>query len=137
MFRFFAAAPDRGPALAVLFALTLGAASPAYASDDWLGRDKAWHFSISLALGAGGYGLSATFLDDPLPRAAVGFGFAMLLGVGKEIWDAMGHGDPSGRDLAWDVVGAATGVLLAYVIDRLVHRLRSHARPPMALGVAW
>lgn len=112
-------------ALALMAGLGLANPRPTLAQDDWFGRDKALHFSVSLGLAGAGYGVSASFLDDPPARAAVGASFALLLGASKEIWDARGRGQASWRDLTWDVLGAATGVLFAYLIDRWVHARRA------------
>jgi uncharacterized protein YfiM (DUF2279 family) len=38
----------------------------------------------------------------------------LTVGVGKEVYDSRHRGDPSAKDLAWDVAGAAAvSVLLA------------------------
>ena len=42
---------------------------------------------------------------------------ALLVGVGKELWDATGAGDPSWRDLAWDGLGVLVGVFLVRAAD--------------------
>ena len=110
----------------LLLALVLGwlvAASPASAQqDDWLGRDKALHFGLSVGLAAGAYAVSAPFVEDPVTRFALGVGAGFGVGVLKEIWDATGRGTPSGRDLAWDVAGVATGAALSLLVDRLRRR---------------
>ena len=108
--------------------LSLLAPTPRARADDWLGRDKALHFSISLALGAGGYGASSWVLPRPWQRAVAGASFSLALGGAKELYDYAGHGDPSWRDFTWDLGGTLTGVALAYAIDRLVHYQRTHAR---------
>jgi putative lipoprotein len=105
--------------LAVLFC-----AAPAAADDDWWGPDKGLHFGVSAGLAAGGYGLSALVLDEPWQRAVAGGATALTLGVSKEIYDATGRGDPSGRDLAWNFAGVAVGVSLALSVDLLVRHRR-------------
>jgi putative lipoprotein len=104
--------------------LTLAAASPAAAQDDWLGRDKALHFGISAALSASAYGVSAIWLEPPAHRTLVGASTALVAGAAKEIWDAAGHGDPSGKDFTWDLVGAVTGAGLALAVDLVLRRVR-------------
>jgi putative lipoprotein len=47
----------------------------------------------------------------------LGLGAAILVGAGKEGWDAMGHGDPSWKDFTWDVAGALVGVGLSLLVD--------------------
>jgi len=59
-------------------------------------------------------------LDERWQRATVGAGFALTLGVSKELYDATGRGDASAKDLTWDVAGAAVGVALALLVDFVV-----------------
>jgi putative lipoprotein len=89
-------------------------------SDPWWGRDKKLHFLATSTVAVSGYGLAA--LDDqPRPvRLALGAGLALGVGLAKEGVDLIGPGDASHRDLAWDVVGAASGLLLAWAVDRIV-----------------
>jgi uncharacterized protein YfiM (DUF2279 family) len=65
-----------------------------------------------------GYGglraLSVRQRDALITSVAV----ALLAGVGKELHDRAGHGDPSARDLFWDVVGIGVGVGLSRIADR-------------------
>ena len=112
---------------ALLLAAALGAAVPARAQsvDDWLGADKALHFTVSAALAGTGYGGAALLTERTSVRLAVGAGFALSLGIAKEVYDATGAGDPSWRDLAWDVLGTGVGVLSAWLVDRLVHALQA------------
>lgn len=119
--------------LLVLAVLVVGPA-PAAAQDrddedPWWGRDKALHFGVSGMIAAGGYALSVPLLDEPWQRAAAGGGLALLAGVGKEVWDAIGDGDPSWRDMTWNLVGSAAGLLLAVSVDLLVRALRGPPEP--------
>ncbi|HVZ75602.1 MAG TPA: hypothetical protein VHJ20_24685 [Polyangia bacterium] len=102
------------------------AATPARASDPdpWFGRDKALHFSASALIAGAGYGGASVVTDDRRARLLTGAGLALAAGVGKETWDAMGHGDASYRDLTWDVVGTAAGLAVAALIDWSISRLR-------------
>jgi putative lipoprotein len=86
--------------------------------DPWFGRDKAYHFSASALIAAGGYGVTRSFTDDRPTCLAVGGALALTAGVGKELYDLSGRGDPSLRDLTWDVLGTATGLLLIWAVDR-------------------
>ena len=92
----------------------------AHAEDDWLGPDKLLHFGAATALAGGGYAASSLVFDPKLARAAAGFGIAVGLGAAKEGVDALGYGDPSGKDFAWDVAGALVGSALALVVDSLL-----------------
>lgn len=116
--------------LAALALLSSGRVARAQEADPWWGRDKALHFGVSASLAAGGYAVSSTVLDERWQRASAGAGFALTLGVGKELYDATGHGSASGKDLAWDAAGTAVGVALALLVDVLI--TGSSARPEAA-----
>jgi len=90
----------------------------AQSADPWLGPDKALHFGVSLGLASGGYAASALVLEPRWARACAGGGLALLAGGAKELYDLNGGGNASWKDFTWDVLGAATGVGLAYVVDR-------------------
>jgi putative lipoprotein len=121
-----------GLALALALMVT-GRKAQAQDDDPWFGRDKALHFSFSAALAGGGYGGAAllTRSDDRRWRLLAGAGLALTAGIGKELYDLSGHGDASVRDLAWDAIGTATGLLVAWAIDRLLFQnpRRSAAAP--------
>jgi putative lipoprotein len=95
--------------------------------DPWFGRDKALHFAATATIATAGYGGAALVTDDRTARVVAGASLAMAAGIGKELWDLAGHGDPSWKDLTWDAIGSATGVLTARAIDWLVVRVA--ARP--------
>ena len=128
------ARPGRRLSASILGATALLAAAPARADDDpWFGRDKALHFGASALIASGGYAGTALVTDDVRIRLGVGGGLALSAGVGKELWDLSGHGDASWRDLTWDVVGTATGLMVAFAIDWTISRLTSrheHAATP-------
>jgi uncharacterized protein YfiM (DUF2279 family) len=103
--------------LAIALALGLGAtAARAQSSDPW-GSDKALHFSMSAVLAGGSYAGAALLLEYPWQRARVAVSLTLGLGAAKELYDAMGRGDPSLRDFTWDVLGCALGVAVAWLID--------------------
>jgi putative lipoprotein len=103
----------RGTALALIFALSAHAAEP----DSWFGNDKALHFGFSGALAIGGYGAATAFSESSSVRLGYGASVALLAGVGKELWDASGHGTPSLRDFTWDLVGIAVGLAICWALD--------------------
>jgi len=114
----------RSAALALLLVATL-AAPPARAQsapdpDPWWGPDKALHFTLSAAIAGAGYGVAAIFTDQRPVRLAVGGGVALLAGGVKELFDLVGGGTPSWKDFTWDVIGTATGLLVAFLLDVLV-----------------
>lgn len=85
--------------------------------DPWFGRDKLLHFGASATIAGGGYGVGAMTFDARYEAMLLGGGVALSAGVAKEVRDSMGYGDPSWRDLAWDVIGTATGLGIAWGID--------------------
>jgi putative lipoprotein len=88
--------------------------------DPWLGRDKLEHFLATDALASGTYTLTVTRVPARWQALALGAGMALGVGAAKEGWDALGHGDPSWRDFAWDAIGTVCGLGLAWGIDLLV-----------------
>jgi uncharacterized protein YfiM (DUF2279 family) len=133
----------RSPALlAGLVALL--AAAPARAqpgdpndaqNDRWLGNDKALHFGASFTLAAGGYLAVAPVVGEPVVR----FGSAALLaataGVAKEMHDRVSGGDPSLRDLAWDGIGTAAGLVVGWLVGRYL--LGDRRISDAGCGGAW
>ena len=89
--------------------------------DPWFARDKAMHAAAGAVLGAGGYGAGALVFTGTRARIGVGFGLALGAGAAKELYDRGGRGTPSWRDFAWDGVGAAAGVGVAWLIDHARH----------------
>jgi uncharacterized protein YfiM (DUF2279 family) len=105
---------------------------PAWAQDDpWFGRDKAKHLGVSAALALGGYAAAAPFTERPPLRLASGATLALGLGIGKEIADRFGGGDPSLRDLTWDLAGTVTGLCTAWLIDRWLFGARAAPARPL------
>lgn len=90
------------------------------ARDDWLGQDKALHYSVSAGLAGAGYAAGALLFDAPEARWLTGAGGALGAGVAKELFDAARGSFFSWKDLTWDVLGVATGLGLAWAVDRLV-----------------
>lgn len=84
--------------------------------DPWWGTDKAMHFAATAVIASGGYVVGAVAFDDYLGAAALGSGLALGAGIGKELLDLAGIGDPSWKDLTWDLIGTAVGVGVALSI---------------------
>lgn len=97
------------------------AAAPASADDDpWLSRDKGYHFAVSATIASGGY-VAGAFLFDARGHALIfGASLTAAAGIGKEILDATGYGDPSWKDLAWDGIGMVTGLAVTWALDLAV-----------------
>ncbi len=98
--------------------LAPGASAEAHDSDPWFGRDKALHFGVSTLLASGGYGATTLLSDGTAIRLAGGAGLALSAGIAKEVYDRYSGGDASLRDLTWDAVGTATGLVVSWLIDR-------------------
>jgi uncharacterized protein YfiM (DUF2279 family) len=129
----------RLPRLPVLVALfVFSATSPASAQygDEWFGEDKAKHFAACFAFAGAGYGGGALLFEEPSwARWLTGAGLGMGAGVGKELYDSRPGGSGfSLKDLAWDTVGTATGLGVAFLVDRFVFgRSESADAPASAL----
>jgi putative lipoprotein len=106
----------------VPFVACLGSASEARAGepDPWFGRDKALHYGASFTLALGGYALGAQLFEREPPRLVTGGVLSLSLGAAKEIADRYTGGHPSWRDLGWDVLGTASGLAVAWLLDRFV-----------------
>lgn len=99
--------------------------------DPWFARDKALHFGATFVLSTGAYGVTAAFTERAPPRLIIGAGVALTAGVAKEIVDLAGPGDASWKDFTWDVIGTASGLVVAWLLDRYVFR-----KPASAAG-SW
>jgi len=88
--------------------------------DPWFGQDKALHFSATAILSSAGYAASVSFTEEPTTRALTGASVAMTVGIAKELHDLAGYGDPSWRDMTWNVAGSVVGTALALAIDLLL-----------------
>lgn len=101
--------------------LCLGASpSAAQAEEPRVARDKWLHFGVSASLAAGSYAVAWSAFDCRWQRVALSSGLTLALGGGKELLDLAGLGDPSWRDFAWDALGTATGVFVAWLLDVLL-----------------
>jgi putative lipoprotein len=115
--------------LSLLVSLTTTLADPQVVraesanADPWFGRDKLLHFAASGSLAVIGYANASMLTEDRPVRIGAGAALAVGAGVAKELWDLDGHGDASWRDLSWDFIGAATGLLVSVGVDWAVHRI--------------
>lgn len=116
-------------AAALLVAMTCALAStPARAADDdpWTGKDKTLHFAVSGGIAAGAYTGGAFLFDARRDALIFGGAVALAAGIGKEIADLAGAGDPSWKDITWDVMGTVTGLAIAWSVDLLVRGVGDH-----------
>jgi putative lipoprotein len=95
-------------------------------ADEWLGKDKALHFGVSVGLAAGGYAAGTQLFETRRSALIFGGSISIALGAGKEIYDATGHGDPSWKDFTWDLIGTAVGLGLAYGVHALAWPHEAH-----------
>lgn len=86
-------------------------------ADRWFGPDKGKHFAASLVVQLASYGMLRVCGVNQASAQIVAASVGSAAGIGKEIWDARGHGDPSIRDLTWDAIGVGTGAGLGALID--------------------
>lgn len=121
----------RAPAAVVLasFLVAWPAQAQAPSEDPWLGPDKTLHFSVSAVISSSGYGVAAALEQDRPLRLVVGGALGVSAGVAKELADLAGLGHPSWRDLTWDLMGVATGLLLGFAIDVLLAELAGVGEP--------
>jgi uncharacterized protein YfiM (DUF2279 family) len=93
--------------------LTLHFGGGGAGADRWFGPDKAKHFFMAAFVQSVSFG---GFRTAGLSRNAALIGATVTtsaVSVGKELYDARTGGDPSLKDLTWDVGGMlAAGLLL-------------------------
>jgi putative lipoprotein len=105
----------------VAVSFTLARSARAGGEDPFWGPDKALHFAVAGAIAGAGYGVTTAATPDRWKAFAVGGAAAVGAGALKEGLDAAGLGDPSWKDFAWDVIGAACGLGVAWALDVAVH----------------
>ena len=86
----------------------------------WYERGPFLHFAASAELATNGYTLGAAFSDDKRVRLASGAALALAAGFAKELYDLSANGDFSWSDIGWGVLGTATGLLISWLVDRLL-----------------
>lgn len=121
-------------ALFVTVWLSGGAAFAQADPDPWLAPDKALHFAVSAGIAGVGYTGAAFFTDDVGVRLLVGGSLALGAGALKELLDLAGLGTPSWKDFVWDVLGAATGLLTSWLVDRFIVTPLTRPAPAPAGG---
>lgn len=102
-------------ALAALCLLNIGCAGfrSCGPDDTWFGPDKVQHLAATAVIGATATTI-ATPDQDRDAAAAIGFGTALAVGLGKEAYDLQVKRTCwSWKDLAWDLLGASLGATLA------------------------
>ncbi len=102
----------------ILLVFSLSGPARDHPADRWFAEDKAKHFFVSAFLQSYGYGALRAVGVSPRMSLAAATAGTLSVGAGKEIWDAQGHGTPSGKDLTWDAAGAAAATVLLVRIER-------------------
>ena len=105
------------PSLLALAMIASAEPGQARGPDPWLGRDKAAHFAVSLGIASITYGVSTRYVDARGHALLIGGGVSLTIGAGKELLDLAGYGDPSWKDLVWDVIGTAAGLAVGWTVD--------------------
>jgi putative lipoprotein len=113
-------------------AVAVAVAAPSPASAQLLRRDDRLHLGLSSLIAFGAYGVVALFDEREPLRVGVGAAVALAAGIAKELWDLSGRGDPSWRDLAFDVVGTGIGLLAGWLLGVLVRHVRGPDHPEPA-----
>ena len=102
--------------LVFLFSLHFG--DEPRGSDPWFSSDKAKHFFTSAFVQSVSFStLRATGLRSGASLVGASTVTAVV-GIGKELRDSKRAGDPSAKDLVWDVAGAASASLLLHRTER-------------------
>ena len=88
----------------LLLALSLQAVT---SPDKWFARDKVKHFFIGTFVQSASFGVLRAAKVDKAPALIAASALSASVAVGKELRDRSGRGDPSLKDGAWTLVGAA------------------------------
>jgi uncharacterized protein YfiM (DUF2279 family) len=87
-------------------------------ADPWFATDKAQHFFMAAFVQSLGFsGLRAVGLSRSVSLAGATLA-SSAVSVGKELYDAKHGGDPSVKDLTWDVAGIAAATVLLRRTER-------------------
>jgi uncharacterized protein YfiM (DUF2279 family) len=100
----------------LVFSLHFGGASPT--PDPWFSIDKAKHFVTAAFVQTAAFSTirsTGVGRNTSLAGAAV---VASGVSVGKELYDRKFGGDPSVKDLAWDVAGMVASAALLRRTER-------------------
>lgn len=94
-------------------------------------QDKVRHFLAGYVVGNVTNGAFQLILPETLKHrrlisALLGFGAGALIGAGKEIWDAQGHGNPSVNDALATALGGAVGTLtISFDLKKVFNRKKT------------
>lgn len=100
------------------FAIWGGPAPARPPEDPWFGRDKALHFVASAAIQGATHALLRSRGVEYGPASRGAAAVTLTVGVAKEWRDKRRGGDPSARDVVWDVAGMTAGAVGVRQVDR-------------------
>ena len=101
----------------IVIAFSFHLPSPARDDDHWLAPDKVKHFFSAAFVQTVSYGSLRAMRVGNGAALAGATAVTATVSIGKEVWDAQGHGTPSVRDVVWDMAGAgAVSVLLSHTV---------------------
>ncbi|HET9466881.1 MAG TPA: hypothetical protein VFO48_00660 [Vicinamibacterales bacterium] len=89
----------------------------AIAQDKWFAPDKAKHFGAGAAISAGTYAAAVPLTARTRWRITIGTTAGIAAAAGKELRDRR-RGGGSWRDFAWTAGGTASGIVMAWIIDK-------------------
>ena len=75
--------------------------------DRWFSADKVQHFFIGTFVQSASFGVLRAVRVDRSPALVAASGISTVVGIGKELRDRRGRGDPSVKDAVWTLAGAA------------------------------
>jgi uncharacterized protein YfiM (DUF2279 family) len=102
----------------LLLVFSLHGAPRAQPGDAWFAPDKVQHFFTAAFVQSMTYGTLRAAGVSHGPALAGATATTAAAGVGKEVWDARGHGTASAKDLVWDAAGAGSATLLLVRVAR-------------------
>jgi hypothetical protein len=77
------------------------------APDKWFSADKVQHFFIGTFVQSASFGVLRAAKVDKGPAFVAASAMSTTVALGKELRDRGGRGDPSIKDAAWTLAGAA------------------------------
>ena len=101
----------------IVIAFSMHLSLPARDDDRWFAPDKVKHFFSAAFVQSVSYGTFRTMRASNNGALIGASAVTATVSIGKEVWDAHGHGTPSVRDLTWDLAGAgAVSLLLSHTV---------------------
>jgi putative lipoprotein len=97
---------------ALLVSFAMAGCSPLEPRDEWTGKDKLYHATVSAAIAFAATRAAHNHGHDDCDAARIGFSVALAAGAAKELSDRYVKGTYwSWKDFTYDIVGSALGSL--------------------------